>query len=327
MSDTSEDQDNNDTFAAETDKIFEELGIGEVEGDTPLEETAEKKLEGGQEAPQEVIEEKPVEQPPAQEVQAIEPPQSWQGEKEAAVWASLPKEAQEYITQREQKYVAEIQQKDEFIKEYGFVKDIVEPQRQNLAIHGQTPAQALQQLVAVNEFALTNPTEYLQWYCGRMGVNLQDLALQYMRHEEELTPEQKELRAANQRIQALEQQFQNNITESVNKQVADEIAAFERNPANKYFAREDVRKEVGFLIGNGKAATIAEAYDKAIYMFPDIRQEMLREQALTQAANSNAAVEKSKTMAGRKLPSQSLNVPEKVTYEEKVDEIFQSIGL
>lgn len=54
-----------------------------------------------------------------------------------------------------------------------------------------------------------------------------------------------------------------------------EVESFATDPKNRYF--EDVRPLVAHLIDSGQADTLQDAYDKAIWMSPDIRPLLLQE--------------------------------------------------
>ena len=122
--------------------------------------------------------EEPTESTEAQPIDGIQPPQSWNA-KAKEHWNSLPREAQEYIAERE----LQSQQK---ITEQG--RQLYELQRgahpmphmehvQRIAQeHGLTPDDTIQRFVAADHLLKTNPGAAIQYLAQAHGVDLGQFA-------------------------------------------------------------------------------------------------------------------------------------------------------
>jgi hypothetical protein len=80
--------------------------------------------------------------------------------------------------------------------------------------------------------------------------------------------------------------------QSEQERINSQIAAFEADPKNKFFA--NVRSDMATLVNAGKAATLQDAYDAACWLNPDIRTLLIREQSAGASANKAAAVAQSR---------------------------------
>jgi len=88
-----------------------------------------------------------------------------------------------------------------------------------------------------------------------------------------------------QQVQTLAQQFKQQSEMSETEKLATaraEVDAFRNDPANLYF--ENVREEVAHRIQSGRAATLKDAYEQAIWADPDIRPLLIAAQAPKPAA-------------------------------------------
>lgn len=71
------------------------------------------------------------------------------------------------------------------------------------------------------------------------------------------------------------------------RQMVSNIEAFSTDPKNKFFS--NVRSEMASLIQTGQAATLQEAYDKACWLNPEVRDVLLNEARATQAQTQSIA--------------------------------------
>lgn len=81
------------------------------------------------------------------------------------------------------------------------------------------------------------------------------------------------------------------------QKLAEEIQKFASNPKHEHFAA--VREEMAVLMETGKAATLQEAYDQAVWMRPEIRQTLLerRETEAKQKALQDTQRKRARTAA------------------------------
>ena len=66
-----------------------------------------------------------------------------------------------------------------------------------------------------------------------------------------------------------------------------EIEAFRANPANTHF--ESVKDDMAALLSAGQATSLQDAYDKAVWMRPDIRQTLVHQQTANAQKQQAAA--------------------------------------
>ncbi len=99
-----------------------------------------------------------------------------------------------------------------------------------------------------------------------------------------------------QRVQGIEQMVRQQAEQQarvVSEQAMTEVQRFASNPERKHFPA--VQDTMSQLIGSGQASTLDDAYDKAIWLVPEVRNQLLAEQD-----QKRRAEEASKAAAARK---------------------------
>jgi len=102
-----------------------------------------------------------------------------------------------------------------------------------------------------------------------------------------------------QRVQSIEQIVRQQAAQAAqiaSENATSEVARFASNAERKHFAA--VQETMAQLIGSGQATTLDEAYDKAVWMVPDVREQLLAEQAQKRSQDDAA-----KAAAARKAAS------------------------
>lgn len=209
---------------------------------------------------------------------AIEPPQAWSGAAKAQ-WNSLPPTLQTEISKREADIARGFSQIGQQWAPFEAVLREIEPIKDTLALNGLTAGQYLGQLVAAEKMLGTNPVPAIRWLAQRYGVDLAQLAAGGDAHQPQQPPIDPHLQAAQQRIAALEQRIQSFGQGLTQKDVQADLRAFEGDANNRYSKHPAVRQEMGRLISKGAADTLKAAYDQAIWLVPEIRGEVIAEQA------------------------------------------------
>jgi hypothetical protein len=197
---------------------------------------------------------------------AIDAPVSWSAEQKAK-WATLPPDTREYIAQRDKESHEAISRAGQQIKAFEPVRNVIEQFATTFQKNGLQPHEGIARMMAVNEMLEANPRAAIAEIAKAYGVNLQGES------EQAATPE-------NQRIAELEAKIakmDSHLTAQQRQQVADENRTLAREIAD--FAKdkphfESVRKVMAGLMTSGAAETMQEAYDKAIYADPTIRQSL-----------------------------------------------------
>jgi hypothetical protein len=162
----------------ESEESTEEVPV--VEEEEAEGEAGEEGEEAGEESPEETPSgaDEAVEAAP-EGLEPISPPVSWKGEAKLA-FQSFPREAQEYIAEREA-------QRDNYLNRVGTeaaeARRIAEEYQallppedlQQLQLNQISPAQYFGQLIAADRYMREKPQEAVQWLIDRLGVDRNNL--------------------------------------------------------------------------------------------------------------------------------------------------------
>lgn len=222
-----------------------------------------------------------------------------------AKFAGLEPDVQSEIVKREQDMARAITMHDQERTFGKSVKDVVGPYLPMIQAEGATPETAIQSLLnTAYRLRTSSPQE--------KGVLLANLARQYGADMSAFNGDQEQVQidptvqALQQKLQQLEgfinQQHTQQQTQSEHNLLRD-INAFQADPAHPHFER--VGQEMAGLIKAGLAANLQEAYDKAIYMQPDVRQQVISAQ---QTDIQRKQIEEAKRRADAAKKSASINL-------------------
>ena len=208
---------------------------------------------------------------------------------------ALPVDAQRQVAERYAEVRRTLTQKTEEIsKERAKIEEfekVFEPHRQNLELHGITPAQAASRLLAAQRLLEQNPVEGFNWLAKSLGVDLRQLAPQPDKEEEFLDPTVKALKDEVSSLRAeLNQQrvgTQSAKAQEVQKIISDFKSAKDEagNLKHPHFDNPDVQAVISGLVGQGK--TLDEAYERAVFVLPEVRTKIAEDAA--KAAQAEAA--------------------------------------
>jgi hypothetical protein len=223
---------------------------------------------------------------------AIDAPVSWSAEQKAK-WSALPPDTREYILQRDRESHDAISRAGQQIKAYEPIGKVIEQYGHVFAKNGLQPHDGIARMMAVNEMLETNPRAAIAEIAKAYGVNLQGTS-----DEQNATPEspriaELEARLARQEAHLTAQMRQRQEAEA--NELAREIADFAKD--KPHF--ESVRKVMAGLMNSGAAETMQDAYDRAIYADPTIRQS-LQVEAQTKAEEQRKAEEAKRLSAAKK---------------------------
>lgn len=219
-------------------------------------------------------------------------PSSWSRDV-SSKWDDLPAEVKAEIHKRESDYHKGIEPYRQGAAIAQEMQQTIAPYLQNIQASGAHPMQAISHLLGV-EHALRNgsPQEKAQKVAEiarDYGIDLQQI--------QPLPPIDPQTQALIQQNQQL-QQFQQNTLQQQNQAVMGEIEAFRANPENVHF--EAVKDDMAHLLNAGRAGTLQDAYNTAVWMRPDIRQTLVQQQrtdAQKQAAEQKRQA-RAKTASG-----------------------------
>lgn len=214
-------------------------------------------------------------------------PSSWKKDV-AQKWADLPDDVKAEIHRRESDAHRGIKQLDELAGFGHTMQSAIAPYMQNIQSSGVAPAHAIHHLLGV-EHVLRNGSQQ------EKAAKLAEIARDYqidLRSVAPLPPVDPHVQQIIQQNRDL-QQFQMTVQQQQQQAVKSEIEAFRANPENVYF--NEVSADMAVLLQTGRAENLQEAYDKAVWMRPDIRQTLVQQQRSD--AQKNAAEQKRKQRA------------------------------
>jgi hypothetical protein len=250
---------------------------------------------------------------------AIDAPISWTAEQKAK-FASLPPDTQAYIAQRDKESHEAITRAGQQIKAFEPIREVIEQHADTFQRNGLQPHEGFARLLAVEKMLEQDPASAIREIAKAYGVNLQG-----MNDEQNATPE-------NQRIAELEARLarqESHLTAQMRQKQEAESNALAREIAD--FAKdkphfESVRKVMAGLMSSGAAETMQDAYDRAIYADPTIRQS-LQVEAQKAAEDKRKAeeaerVSKAKKAAGVNVKGSPANAAAARTMEQDLRAIW-----
>lgn len=224
-----------------------------------------------------------------------------------AKFGTLDPEVQNEIVKREKEMSRAITAHDQDRTFGKTLRDVVGPYMPMINSEGSTPEIAIQSMLNT-AYKLRNSTPQ------EKGVLLANLARQYGADLSAFTGDPDEQAYVDPIVQALQQkvqQLEGYLTQQHTQQqsfseqnVLRDIEKFGSDPAHPHF--EAVGQKMADLIKAGIAADLQDAYDQAIYMLPEVRQQVISAQQ-TDAQRKQIEDAKNKAARARQLASVNLN--------------------
>lgn len=228
---------------------------------------------------------------------ALAAPNSWSNQAKAK-WHEIPPDIRAEIAKRESDVHKGFTKMDEE-RAYGReLQKVIQPYEPLIRAEGGTPAAAVQDLLNTAYILRTgDPATKARLFAQtaqRFGVDLSQLGQQ----QQQVAPE---VAALHQRIAQLEGSLQQRARveqERAQQTALQTIQTFKSDPAHPFF--DAVQDEMALLLQNNAAADLKEAYDKAVWMRPDLRQQLLAAQTAQQTATvqQRQKVDKARMKAG-----------------------------
>lgn len=205
------------------------------------------------------------------EVPGLNAPASWSPE-EKAFWANLPREAQEAVLRREKDAQTQFER---YAQQLNPISQALEPVRQNLALAGISEGQYVSQLVAAAQYLESDPQQAILWLCQQKGVDPSSLVPAREEYADEINPTIANLQ---NKVTQLEQQLaqgQQRVQQATLQQRQAQVDAFAAE--NPHF--DAVSGDMLKLLQAFPQMELKEAYDRATWANPDVRQKLLSEQS------------------------------------------------
>lgn len=272
--------------------------------------------------------EKPAEQP-------LTPHPRWSADEKVA-FATLPREAQEFVLKREGDVEKNLTQKTQEIaeqrKNFESLEQVLAPRRQDLANQGGE-ARVINELFQLSDYANRDPAGFIQYFAKNNGIDLGNF--NKPAENEYLDPA---LQAQKQRLDSIEQKlsYQEQQAENARKSViSNEIELF-RNEKDETGSLkrphlDAVRSEMSAFFKDGISTTLQDAYDRAIYANPTIRQLIFAEQEKTRAVSTLNATKEAAAKASKatgvqvKTKTPATAGKSKGTWEDTVSDTIDAI--
>jgi hypothetical protein len=276
------------------------------------------------------------------EEKSVEPPTSWSDE-DKEEFLKLPPEVREIIARREGERESAFHDKSQGFADsqakINALESIVAPRRQGWAANGMNETQAIQQLIALSDMANSRPGEFIQWLAKTTNFDLGTLVEDYGGGDEYADELDGEDSALLQRVSQLENHIvQNANAENVRAQgeAAFTLESFSNDKDNtgqiKHPHYEKVKTAMGNLIEAGQANSLDEAYGKAIWMDPEIRDTLIEKsnKSALKGGKKKVSTDRAKRAAGSNKKSSSASgvgkdAPAK-SFEETMSKTYDEIN-
>lgn len=188
---------------------------------------------------------------------------------------------------------------------YEALLPVLQPRLQAWAVQGVTAPQAVNQLLALSDFATNDPRGFLKWFAGNNNVDLSEL-------DEEVLPVDPQIKALQDKIDALTGTV-NGVTSGLqngqHQQFVNAVKVFETEqdaqgqPLRPHFA--NVANEMLALVpalrtanpGMSPNQVLQEAYDRAVYANPATRSLVIASGEAKKLADATAATARARTAA------------------------------
>ena len=258
----------------------------------------------------------PVETPPAAQTAEttadLSPPASWSAEMRP-VFAKLDRKTQDYILTRDRQGsegVAKL--KTEYEGQLSTLRPIAEalrPVEARLKVNNIHPAQYVANLAAADEALRTNPMQAIQEVARMYGIDLGQLQTGGQQSQQAyMDPTQAALQQRLGQLEGYLQQQQRMQHEAEASQLNARIEAFKNDPKNAHF--EAVRPYMAKLVQAGMASDLADAYEQAVKLHPEVSAKVAQDQRAAEDATRKQEAERKATEAKR---AASVNVATKGT--------------
>lgn len=296
-------------FESATDsvrKAFAELDAGGGDKDVPIDlsdkgkeekpvdvRSAEQRArdEQGRFAKQELTATEAKTEAPKDE--RITPPPAWRGDAKVD-WSRLPRHVQQALSD-DYKRLGETEQK------WTPLQQVLAPREQVLAAQYGSIPNALNQLFQLSDFAEKNPAQFLQWFAQQRNIDLRQFvpAAQPQNGVEAQpgTPPGTFDPAAvkNELLSAVRQEIAQQQFAQLSQSAVAEVQSFTADPRFPY--ANDVKQDMAALFHANQATTLQEAYDKAVWMRPEIRSKLIADQERQKAETAAAEAARKRAVA------------------------------
>lgn len=169
--------------------------------------------------------------------------------------------------------------------------EILAPHRDAWAVQGLEDHQAITRLVAAEKVLRETPAQGILYLAQSYGVDLRQLVGQGATAQPQAQapvadPVLNDLQTTVRTLQERLDQQSQSASQASQAQAQATIDQFANDPANLYF--ENVKDDIAVLLETGRASTLKDAYEKAIWASAEIRPLLISAQSAEQQAAAQA---------------------------------------
>lgn len=246
-----------------------------------------------------IVEEQPVDTPDTQEEQekTIEElqftaPDKWSGFAKTK-FARLPQDIQKELLAYHSDYEGQR-------KTFDALNNIIEPVRDAVTQTYGSLEGMVNHYIGLDKAAATDPAGLVRWFMQQRGLTPESVFGTQAAHSNEDANDP--FAQFRKEISDLKAQLQNQGQESSQRELLRQanvqIEQFSKDPKYPYF--NDLRSEIAGLMKSGQAQDLAEAYDKAVWLNPKTRSEVLEQEKEASRKKAEEQARKAKQAASIK---------------------------
>lgn len=222
-------------------------------------------------------------------------------------FTALPAEAQQYVAQT-------MEAVNNAAQRYSAFEQLIAPRYQAWALSGMTPESAINQLLALSDFAGRDPQGFIKYFTQQQNISLEDLAFGPDPVDPTVAALQGQIGQLQNQLQGMNVQQQQQQHSALINDVANEIEVKDASGGFKYPHMEELGDSImpyiqvvrGERPQAGVPEVIQEAYTRACWSNPGVREKLQAAQATAQQtqqlAQSVETVRKAQK-AGSSVPS------------------------
>ena len=241
-------------------------------------------------------------EPEAKPEAAFAPPKTWRAEA-LAKWETLPAEVQREVLKREEDIFKGLESYKADAQVGRSINQVLSPYLPMLQQAGISPIQQVESLMQAHHGLATGTPEQKQRFFSELARAYNVPLTGDLAGEESpfIDPQVAALQKEIAALKSTTMDRERREAESVRATLQKEIDSFAADPKNVYF--DEVATDIAALLKSGTASTLAEAYEKAVWLNPATRaKEQSRLTAETEAkakadAEAKAAAAKKATAA------------------------------
>ena len=204
---------------------------------------------------------------------AVEPPKSWSADVKAE-WSKLPPAVQQAVIKRENEINEGGRRWSEERRQYD---EVLTPVRGLAQQHGVDEREAINRLLAANEWLERDPQGAIAAFAQAYGVDLSAPS------NNNAPPTDPLVARLHQEVSGLKSTLQQRERD----EASSAIQSFASSPGHEHF--EAVKARMGQLMEAGQANDLNDAYEKAIWLDPSIRPQLIAAQTASELAARRAA--------------------------------------